>query len=383
MLCATSASAFPWMVKHGYQSCAACHVDPSGGGQLSLYGRAQADTLLRWKLDRPPPGQEQDVAKSANFLWGLELPEALNLSGNLRGGALIPIGGTVRPIVMATDLYGTFKYDRFVVHVTTGVGIRNAGLGAIVPLCTAAPCGVQWISREFWAAATFNDEAVMVRAGRMNVPFGLRNNEHTSWVRAVTLTDINLGQQYGVSATYNNDVLRGEVMGIAGNYSLGPDMYRERGYSAFGELGLRSNLFVGVSSLVAVSAADLTNVKPLVRQAHGAMARFSPIDSLALLGEVDFLVWQQPGLLDRLGFVSWLSADYEIVQGIHLVGSLEGMHQGDGSRGPSLGAWAAVAWYVLPHVEVRLDGIFRRETRPTGQSATGGVTVLAQVHLFL
>ena len=57
-----------------------------------------------------------------------------------------------------------------------------------------------------------------------------RNNEHTSWVRAVTLTDINLGQQYGVSATYNNDVLRGEVMGIAGNYSLGPDMYRERGW---------------------------------------------------------------------------------------------------------------------------------------------------------
>jgi len=371
------------MVKHGYQSCAACHVDPSGGGQLSLYGRAQADILLRWKLNRPPPGEEQDVAKSANFLWGLELPEALNLSGNLRGGALIPIGGTVRPIVMATDLYATFKYERFVAHVTTGLGLRNAGLGAIAPLCTATPCGPQWIAREFWAGATFADEAILVRAGRLNVPFGLRNNEHTSWVRALTATDINLGQQYGVSATYNSDVLRGEVMALLGNYSLGPDPYRERGYSAFMEYGFRANFYAGLSSLVTSAQADLVTQTPVVRHAHGLTARFSPFEALSLLAEGDLLIWQQPGTVDRIGFASWLQADVEVVQGLHLSAALEGMHQGDGARGPSLGGWGTIAWYVLPHVEVRFDGIYRRQTAQAGQTPSNGFTLLAQVHLFL
>lgn len=380
---ATPALAFPWMVKHGYQTCAACHVDPSGSGQLTLYGRAQSDTLLRWKLDRPKPGEEQDVSKTANFLWGIELPEAVNLSGNLRGGALIPVGSVVRPLVMASDLYATVKVDRFVAHVTTGVGIRNAGLGAILPLCTASPCGVQWISREFWAGALFSDEAVMVRAGRINLPFGLRNNEHTSWVRALTATDVNLGQQYGVSAAYNSDVLRGEVMGILGNYSLGPDAYRERGYSGFAEYAFRSNLYVGLSSLITSAQADFVNQQPQVRHAHGFMARFSPTDILSFLGEADLLIWQQPGLVDRFGFASWLQTDVEVVPGIHVSGSLEAMHQGDGARGPSLGFWAAAAWYVLPHTEIRVDGIIRRLAQTGGQDPSTSVTILLQAHVFL
>jgi hypothetical protein len=35
----TGAWAYPWMVKNHYGSCAACHVDPSGGGQLTAFGR--------------------------------------------------------------------------------------------------------------------------------------------------------------------------------------------------------------------------------------------------------------------------------------------------------------------------------------------------------
>lgn len=382
-LCATSAAAFPSMVKHGYQSCAACHVDPSGSGQLSLYGRAQADTLLRWKVVQPQPGEEQEVPPSANFLWGLELPEAVNLSGNFRGGALIPFGSAARPLVMSSDLYATFKIDRFVAHVTTGVGFRNTGPAAIVPLCTASPCGAQWISREFWAGATFVDESVMVRAGRMNVPFGLRNNEHTSWVRALTMTDVNLGQQYGLSASYNADPLRGEVMVLLGNYSLGPDAYRERGYAAFAEYALRANLFAGFSSLIVVSQADLINKQPQVRHAHGVTARFAPTDRLAFTGEADVLIWQTPAALDRLGFVSWLQADIEFVPGLHLMPSFEAMNEGVGARGPSLGGWAAVSWWPLPHFEVRLDGIYRRTAQSGGSTPTNNFTLLAQAHVFL
>ena len=37
------------MIRHDYTGCATCHADPSGGGLLTLYGRAQSDLLLRMR----------------------------------------------------------------------------------------------------------------------------------------------------------------------------------------------------------------------------------------------------------------------------------------------------------------------------------------------
>jgi hypothetical protein len=372
------------MVKHDYQSCAVCHVDPSGAGQLTPYGRAQSDVLLAWKLKKPTEAEAQEPSPTTRFLWFIDLPEVLNLSGNFRAGAFIPVGGRVRPLFMASDLYGTVKVDRFVFHATTGVGLRNVGPAAILPACSSeTPCGAQWVAREFWAGATFSDEAVMVRAGRMFIPFGLRNNEHFMYVRDVTNTDTNLDQQVGVAASFNGERLRGEVMGLLGNYQLGPDAYRERGYSAFAEYALGSKFFLGVSSLITGARADPVLQIPQTRHAHGLTARWSPTEPLAFLAEVDFLAWQQPTLIDRLGFAALLQGDLEVMQGLHLVASIEGKHTGAGERGPSLGGWLSAAWYVLPHVEVRVDGILRRTTRPAPDPASTNLTLLAQLHFFL
>ena len=42
-----TATATPWMIQHGYTSCSQCHVDPSGAGPMTDYGRAQAEVLVR------------------------------------------------------------------------------------------------------------------------------------------------------------------------------------------------------------------------------------------------------------------------------------------------------------------------------------------------
>ncbi len=386
-LMSSAAWAFPWMVKKGYGSCAACHVDPSGSGQLTPYGRAQADVLVRWRVT--PRGEEEEVPKSANFLWFLELPEVLNLSGNFRNGLMVRPGGSmpVIPVPMAADLYATVNAGPVVAHVTTGVGIRGAQQAAILPSCSPAadpaePCGVQWVAREFWAGVKAGDDAVMVRAGRMALPFGLRNNEHIAFVRDYTRTDINVGQQVGISASYNSEELRGEVMGIFGNFQVGPDVYRERGYSAFAEYTLSHNAYLGVSSLITGTGADLRTGRPTTRHAHGLFGRFAPFDKLALLAEVDFLAWQTNGLLDRLGFAGLLQGDYDLMQGLHLMVTAEAAHTGSGERGPSLGGWLSAAWYPLPHLELRVDNILRRRSSP-GIEATFEYTFLLQLHVFL
>jgi hypothetical protein len=396
MLAAPSALAFPWMVKHNYGSCAACHVDPSGGGQLTAYGRAQADVLVRWKLNKPPPDQEQEVPKSANFLWFMEMPEWLNLSGNVRFGPMVrPASSTpVVPLFMAADLYATIAVDRFLFHGTAGFGLLSGNARTqlkdiVAPQCdplTTGSCGAPgklvpaFVAREFWAGAKFADEAVMVRAGRMNLPFGLRNNEHNSFVRDLTVTNINIDQQVGLNVAYNSETLRAEVMGIAGNFQLGPDAWRERGYSAFAEYAIKPNAYVGVSSLIAHSAADLTTGSATTRQAHGLFARFAPVESLALLAEVDLLAWTSPPALDRVGFASWLQGDLEVMQGLHVLASFEAANRGDPMGATQLGGWLSAAWYFGPHFEFRIDNIVRTSTA-TG--ATPDYTLLAMLHFFL
>lgn len=392
---AAPAWAFPWMVKHSYGSCATCHVDPSGSGQLTPYGRAQADVLVRWRTQ--PRKEEEEVPKSANFLWFLELPDLINLSGNFRYASLIRptagpkfVGGVFVPLLMATDLYATLNIGPVVAHVTTGVGTYstrnialNSGPAAILPACdpTLGMCSVQWLAREFWAGVKFADDAVMVRAGRMNLPFGLRNNEHQSFVRQLTRTDINVNQQVGLSASYNSDTVRGELMGIVGNFQISPDIYRERGYSAFAEYSISHNAYVGLSSLITYAGADYFNRIQTVRHAHGAFGRFSPDEKIAILAEADFLAWQSPQVLDRIGFAAWLQGDFEIVQGLHLMATAEAGHTGSGEAGPSVAGWVSAAWYFLPHMELRVDNILKRRSSP-GQ-ALFEYSLLVHLHLFL
>lgn len=386
LLTGPSALAFPWMVKHNYGACGSCHVDPSGGGQTTSYGRAQADVLVRWKMAKPPVGQEEEVPRSANFLWFLALPDAVNLSGNARTGVLVTPGSVPRVLLMAADLYATINLDRFVFHGTAGFGLHNQAAKAIVaPLCdptnllaSGGQCGPSFVAREYWAGAKLADEAVMVRVGRLNLPFGLRNSEHLSYVRAYTRTDINTGQQLGASASYNSDAIRGELMAIAGNFQLGPDKYRERGYSAFAELALRPNAYLGASSLIAFSMADPTTGSATIRHAHGLFARYAPAESVAVLAEVDFLAWVAAPQLDRIGFAAFLQADWEVMHGLHLIATGEAAHGGS-QVGPSLGGWASVGWYFAPHCELRVDNIFQRAS----SASQVGYTLLAQLHLFL
>ena len=79
------ASAYAWMVRHGYTSCAMCHTDPSGGSLLTAYGRAQGVLLLASRYGASAQDDEAAV-EAGQFLFGaFELPATLLLGGDVRG----------------------------------------------------------------------------------------------------------------------------------------------------------------------------------------------------------------------------------------------------------------------------------------------------------
>ena len=390
---AAPARAYPWMIRHEYTGCVQCHADPSGGGLLTAYGRAQSEILLR----TPYGPAIEEPGKVSGFLFGaFDVPEPLLLGGDLREAALWvkPQGqpSTSDLFLMQGDLEGQVSVSR--VRANASVGFAQEGA---FPAALTRGSRDNLVSRVHWVGVDLGeDKQFLVRAGRMNLPFGIRSVEHVSWTRVYTRTDTNEDQQHGASFAWNLDGWRGEVMAIAGNFQERPDAFRERGYSGFVEWDPLSKLAVGASSLVthANRGIDPNGVAlpaDLVRQAHGVYGRWSPALPLVLSLEVDYLHDSQPatflnGALNSSGLAGTLWADVEPVQGVHVdaIGEMvtkESDLPGPGGTRPWLRAWGFVNWFFAPHVDVRGDVIYESDAQ--GSQRFGITTLLAQLHAFL
>jgi hypothetical protein len=374
------AHAYPWMIRHEYAGCATCHVDPSGAGVLTAYGRAQSAILLSSRYGAPA---DADPGQTVDFLFGvLPASDFLFLQGWFRNGYIWnESGGQVvdqRFLQMVADLGADIVWKQFRAGARLGYnGFDTAVDSELAWVTPASPAG-NLVSREHWAGVSIADDSTLLRAGRINVPFGLRNIEHPSWVRSETRTDINQDQQDGVAIAYSNDWLRGELLGIAGNYLVNPDAYRDRGYAAYGEFAVLSRLAVGASSLITHAAADVLTHEATTRQAHGLFVRAAPWNDLAFLGELDALFTAQAGARVDAGYVGFAQADLEPIQGVHAMVTGETVNHGAPGETTSFGEWLSAAWFTVPHVDMRFDAIRRsRSGTPTT------MTYLLQLHVYL
>jgi hypothetical protein len=366
------AQAYPWMIRHDYTGCATCHIDPSGGGVLTEYGAAQGDILLRTRYGGS--AADPDVTPAAGFLWGaLKPPEWFLPSGSLRTLALTDkIGNSAfanQFVVMQADLRAAIVEGGFRAYGSIG-GVSSSGSGASV--------AGGLVSREYWLGWSFAQDALLLRAGRIDLPFGIRQIEHVFFVRQATRTDLNDTQQHGLSLAYSGDLLRGEVMAIAGNYQISPDAYRERGYSAYAEIAPFSKAAFGLSSLVTHAQRDVHIMVPNTRQAHGAFVRWAPLRPLALLAEADFVA--QSGTSSS-GYATMLQADVEPTQGVHLIATGENMKEGGSITGTSWSGWLGAGWFFAPHADVRFD--FNKQSAALGQGHLSETALMLQFHVYL
>jgi len=283
---------------------------------------------------------------------------------------------------MQADLWGQIQIGVFRANAT--IGVSKVGVGS--PHARAAQVttnqGDEYnlLSRVHWLGVDIAGGKYTLRAGRMNLPYGVRIPEHTMWVREATQTDRESDQQHGVALAYNGDLFRGEIMAIAGNYQVNPDAYRERGGSMYIEGLLTEDFALGVSALATNAKADRITLdqEDTVRQDYGVMARSAPVEQLVILFEADVLLRSRR----ESGYVGFLQADMEFIQGLHFMltgealdnGSIDGQPRAKGFGEPRFGGWISADWFFLPHMEVRVDAIIRQQDP---------FTLLSQIHVFL
>jgi hypothetical protein len=236
---------------------------------------------------------------------------------------------------------------------------------------------------------------MLLRFGRMNLPFGLRTIEHTMFIHSPnafpgsgTRDDISSGQEDGASLWFGGEKLRGELMAIAGNYQINPDQYRERGYSGYLEYAPSDRATVGLSSLVTHANRDLYVGADLWRQAHGLFARFVPTKPIVVLAELDALLATRQRdqvpvgeAATAFGHASMLQADVEPWQGLHFILTGETTTVPISHTAFSYGTWQSIAWFFAPHADVRFDVI--EQSLATSTSRLSATTLLAQLHVFL
>lgn len=402
------AHAYAWMIRHDYSACSTCHADPSGGELLTKYGRVTAQLLLssQYGSPNPEPGnasEEDEGSKKElqgpkpGLFWGaVDLPDWLLLSGSYRN--LFLLRPTEEKIftaipVMQADLYGQLRFGRVTAGGTVGIAKVSPGaLHARAAYVTHAPDGqLNMISRTHYVGVDIADKFVL-RAGRLNLPYGVRIPEHTAWVREATRTDRESDQQHGLALAYVGENLRGELMAIAGNYQtsltpagkyadLSPDAVRERGYAMYIE-GIGSPTFAaGISSKVTYARLDrLTKEEESLRQAHGLTLRWGPADEFSILAEMNALFRTRASA----GYVGFMQTDYEPWQGLHFLATGEIVDQGrvvdddldraPGLGKPKLGGWLSVDWFFYKQFEFRADAIFRQTESPT---------IMGQLHMYL
>lgn len=378
------------MIRHDYTGCAVCHVDPSGAGLLTDYGRAQNVLLMQMNYGSPFKGDEAPAY--AGFAFGVPLPDWLLAQVTFRGAEFWVSESTratasapsvtqsdQRFLMMLLDARAELKLGIFRAAGSIGWGTTPFTLPAAI--VSNQDNTSMLLSRDYWVGLQL-DDSLLIRLGRMNLPYGLRNVEHTAWVRNNTQTDLNYSQQSGLSVSFDNGHVRTEVLAILGNLNLTPDAYRQRGFSGLVEVPVADRASVGLSALVTRAELSAISPSPTLRQVYGPFVRWAPIEPVVLMVEADVFINSALGSGTlQTNAASWFQVDWEPIQGLHFAPAVETLNTYGVSR-TGIGTWMTIDWFCLPHTDIRLDGLYRYEPAAVGP-ASNVFSFLIQLHTFL
>ncbi|MCX6134644.1 MAG: hypothetical protein NTU47_12590 [Ignavibacteriales bacterium] len=283
--------------------CQSCHVNPSGGGMRNAFGQSFGSDSLSLKSTREAYAIDDFSTKIGEFMsYGADFRFLAFYQSRTNPDASL---SSFFPMQM--DLYFNLAVSKKIsLYINPAFGPYNRleafGIARILPANG------------------------YLKLGRFAPPYGLRFDDHTSFIRQATPFRNNMGQQTGLELGFRTGSVvamgaltngtRGDLDGILSKAVFGK-------LEAHGELG-PLNAMAGVSSYNDVSSVDKLNLL-------GGYASATFMDRLTILGDVERIQGNSSSMslssdlnqrntpgTDRKQLAVLIEADYKLLQGVEL-----------------------------------------------------------------
>ena len=345
----SSALAEPYIAVLEGQTCGTCHVSPSGGGMRNLYGNVYSRSLL--------PIKTIGATSEDPFIWTGEMLKILKLGANVRG-SWRDVDVPNRRTDSNTDIDRASVYlaiepikDRLLIYAD-----QEFGQGTD-------------FNREAWVRWSFN-QSVYIRAGRMFLPYGLRLEDDTAFIRQVpginfTTPDrgVELGLEKGAwSAQFavSNGTAGGDEIDSGKQYSLAVT-YVKPNWRVGGSLNYNDSSF-GDRELYS---------------AYGGLRR----GNWALLAEVDFIVDMGFPEGRRSQMAMLLEANWRYRKGQNLKLTYENLDPDDTIKEDQQNRWSVI-WEVFPVQYLQFRAGLRAYDGIPQSDVQNRTEYFAQLHIF-
>jgi hypothetical protein len=283
LLVALEAHAEPYLAVQTGFKCGQCHINPTGGGERTVFGNVFAQTqLAAHHLD------------TGTDLWTGEINQFLSIGGDLRAQALV----TKQPGNAATN---DFDVEQGRIYASANV---IPGRLYIYLDEQVAPSS---INREAYGVYWSKNHDWYVKAGQMYLPFGLRLQDQSALVQQITginMTAPDQGVELGIERGHWDAQLA-----ISNGTASGPEVDHGKQYS--GQLIYVENRWrLGL-------AANINSAATGNKTAAGLFAglRTGPV---SWLGQVDVTDDKSLPVQSGRQLATLLEANWRIAQGHNL-----------------------------------------------------------------
>ncbi len=284
LLLTLQAHAEPYLAVQMGLKCGQCHVNPTGGGERTVFGNVFAQSQLA--ANRLDTGADP---------WTGEINRFLSIGGDVRGQASF----TKQPGSSSTD---SFDLEQARVYASANVIPQRLFVYVDEQVAPGGALnrevyGVYWSAKHEW----------YVKAGQMYLPFGFRLQDQSAFIQQITninMTTPDRGMEIGLERGHWDAQLA-----ITNGTASGPEVDHGKQYS--GQLSFVESLWrVGL-------AANINNAAAGNKSAGGLFAglRTGPV---AWLGEVDVIDDKSLPAQSGRELATLVEANWRIAQGHNL-----------------------------------------------------------------
>jgi hypothetical protein len=219
-----SSWSYPQFIGYGYSSCLTCHFNSHGSGPLNDYGRALWSAEIASRSFYSDKKTDEQIAEGSGFLgdpnntpwWIRPHIKYRNLVNRTSFGSA---SSQQKTYLMQVDLGGTLILNQDANHVIS----YTAGYFPLSPKDSEKGKMSRFLAREYYYRGGFFEKH-WIYVGLMDIVFGIRNVDHTSYSRQPQRITLKNDQTIGAFYQYIETKWEATVHTFTGNPYVEDDL---------------------------------------------------------------------------------------------------------------------------------------------------------------